>query len=140
MPRRRAIVVAPSFSSWLNRCTSAALMIGWRLLYTPRALAAAMPSSRRSRRKLVSNSANTPSRSRNALPAAVAVSTGCSVAFSLAPFAFQLVHDVLQVLHRSGEPVDASDHQCVAVIQEIEQHLELGAPVAAPCRRPSRRK
>ena len=38
----------------------------------------AIPSNCRSRRKLVSNSANTPSMSRKALPAAVPVSTGCS--------------------------------------------------------------
>src|SRR5215218_3981152 len=42
----------------------------------PRALAAWMPSSWRSRRRLVSNSVNTPSMSRNALPAAVLVSMG----------------------------------------------------------------
>src|SRR6266478_2010649 len=46
-----------------------------------------MPSSWRSRRKLVSNSANTPSISRKHLPAAVPVSIGCSVAFSAAPLA-----------------------------------------------------
>ena len=48
---------------------------------------AAMPSICRSRRRLVSNSANTPSMSRNALPAAVEVSIGCSVALSAAPLA-----------------------------------------------------
>jgi hypothetical protein len=39
--------------------------------------------------------------SRNAFPAAVPVSTGCSVAFSATPRAFQLVHDVLEVLQRT---------------------------------------
>jgi hypothetical protein len=46
------------------------------------------PSNWRSLHKLVSNSANTPSMSRNALPAAVPVSIGCSVALSLIPLAF----------------------------------------------------
>jgi hypothetical protein len=42
-----------------------------------------MPSICRSRRKLFSNSAKTPNIDKNALPAAVLVSIGCSVAFSL---------------------------------------------------------
>jgi hypothetical protein len=58
---------------------------GLRPLYTPRALAAAIPSICRSRRRLVSNSAKTPSMSRKALPAAVLVSIGCSVTFSVTP-------------------------------------------------------
>src|SRR5262249_17922698 len=41
---------------------------------------------------LVSNSANTPSMSRNAFPAAVLVSMGCSVAFKVAP-----PHDVPEI-------------------------------------------
>jgi hypothetical protein len=52
-------------------------LLGWWAL--------AMPSSWRSRRKLVSNSANTPTMSRKHLPAAVPVSIGCSVALSDAP-------------------------------------------------------
>jgi hypothetical protein len=47
----------------------------------PAAFAFAIPSSWRSRRRLVSNSANTPSMSRRHLPAAVLVSIGCSVAW-----------------------------------------------------------
>ena len=43
---------------------------------------------RATRRKFVSNSANTPSMSKNALPAAVEVLMGCSVALSATPFAF----------------------------------------------------
>jgi hypothetical protein len=48
--------------------------------------------------------------SRIALPAAVPVSRGCSVAQGDA-LPFQLVHDVLQILHGPGEPVDAGDGQ-----------------------------
>jgi len=48
----------------------------------------------------------------------------------LGPLCLQLVHDVLQVFERPGEPVDARDHQGVALAQEIEQHLQFGAPVA----------
>jgi hypothetical protein len=59
-------------------------------LYTPAALALAMPSSWRSRRRFVSNSANTPRMSRKHLLAAVLLSTGCSVAFSEAPFALKV--------------------------------------------------
>jgi hypothetical protein len=50
-----------------------------RPLQTPAALALAIPSSWRSRRRLVSNSAKTPRMSRKHLPAAVPVSIGCSV-------------------------------------------------------------
>ena len=91
-----------------------------------------IPSSCRSRRRLVSNSANTPSMSRNALPAAVPVSTGCSVARRATPFCLQLVDDVLQVLQRAREPIDARDHQRVAAAARIR---------AAACSsvRPSRR-
>ena len=45
-----------------------------------------MPSICRSRRKSFSNSAKTPSIDKNALPAAVLVSMGCSVAFKWTPF------------------------------------------------------
>src|SRR5271166_51026 len=65
---------------------TAASIFGLRPLYTPRAFAAAIPSAWRSFRKLVSNSANTPSISRKALPAAVPVSIGCSVARNAARF------------------------------------------------------
>src|ERR1700721_3985153 len=44
-------------------------MDGFRPLYTPAALALAIPSSWRSRRRFVSNSANTPSISRKHWPA-----------------------------------------------------------------------
>jgi hypothetical protein len=47
----------------------------------------AIPSSWRSLRRAVSNSAKTLSMSKNALPAGVLVSIGCSVAFRLAPLA-----------------------------------------------------
>jgi len=43
----------------------------------------------------------------------------------------QLVHDVLEVLQRAREAVDAGDHQRVAGLHEVEQHLQLGPPVAA---------
>jgi hypothetical protein len=36
------------------------------------------------------------------------------------------VDDVLQVLHRSREPVDARNDQRVALAQEVEQNLQLG--------------
>src|SRR6516165_10683953 len=48
-----------------------------------------MPSSWRSLRRLVSNSANTPSISRKHLPAAVEVSIGCSRARSATPLALR---------------------------------------------------
>jgi hypothetical protein len=44
------------------------------------------------------------------------------------------VDDVLQVLHRSGEPVDARHHQRVAGTQEVEQDLQLGARAALGAR------
>jgi hypothetical protein len=48
--------------------------------------------------------------SRKHLPAAVAVSIGCSVARNATPFGSQLPHDVLQVADRAGYAVDARDH------------------------------
>jgi hypothetical protein len=68
--------------------------------HLPLAFAFAMPSSCRSRRRLVSNSANTPSMSRKHLPAAVPVSIGCSVAFRTAPRA----RTVRQVLIDGAHP------------------------------------
>ena len=64
------------------------------------------------------------------MPAAVPVSTGCSVAQSYT-LPFQLMHDVLQVFHRPGEPVDAGDDQGVAGLHEVEQHLQLSPAIAA---------
>src|SRR5207245_920471 len=63
-------------------------MDGLRPRYTPRALAAAIPSCWRSRRRLVSNSANTPNMSRKAFPVALWVLIGCSVARRVTPRAF----------------------------------------------------
>jgi len=40
-------------------------------------------------------------------------------------------YDVLQVLHRARQPVDAGDYERVALTQELEQPLQLGAVVAA---------
>ena len=42
----------------------------------------------------------------------------------------QLVHDVLEVLQRTRQAVDAGDHERVAGAQEIEQQLQFGAAVA----------
>jgi len=95
-----------------------------RIVYTPRSLAALIPSNWRPRRRLVSNSANTPRMSRNAFPAAAPVSTGCSVAFKATPLGLELVHDVLEVLERTRETIDASDDRRVAGAQEVEQHLQ----------------
>jgi hypothetical protein len=66
-------------SAWSLR-TSLGSIVGLRPLYTPFSLAAWLPSIGRSRLRLVPNSAKTPSMSRKASPAAVAVSAGCSVA------------------------------------------------------------
>jgi hypothetical protein len=41
----------------------------------------------------------------------------------------QLMHDVLQVLHGPGEPVDAGDDQGIAGLHEVEQRLQLGPAV-----------
>jgi hypothetical protein len=79
-----AISDAPSPCAFMAFTWAASIEAG-RPLYTPAALAFAIPSSWRSRRRFVSNSANTPSMSRKHLPAAVLVSIGCSVAFNEAP-------------------------------------------------------
>jgi hypothetical protein len=68
--------------------------------------------------------------SRNALPAALPVSTGCSVAFQGDTSGLELVHDVLEVLERAGQTVDASNNERVAGTQKVEQHLQLGAAIA----------
>jgi hypothetical protein len=41
------------------------------------------------------------------------------------------VHDVLQLLDRAGEAIDVGDDQDVAGVQEVQEGLQLGAPVAA---------
>jgi hypothetical protein len=65
--------------------------------------------------------------SRNALPAAVLVSIGCSVARRLAPSALRARNDVLEVTDRAGEPVDACHDQGVACTDEFEDGGELGS-------------
>ena len=47
------------------------------------------------------------------------------------PFALRLVHDVLEVFQRAGQTIDSGDDERVAGAQKVEQHLELGAAVAA---------
>ncbi len=64
------------------------------------------------------------------MPAAVPVSTGCSVAQCHAA-ALQLVYDVLQVSHRADEAIDAGHNQGVSGLHEVEQHLQLSSPIAA---------
>ena len=60
------------------------------------------------------------------MPAAVLVSIGCSVARRATPRVFSSC----TVLHRAGQAVDACDDQRVTRLHEVEQHLQLGAPVA----------
>ena len=45
-------------------------------------------------------------------------------------FGAQLVDDVLEVSDRAGEAVDPGDHEGVALVQEVEQELQLGAALA----------
>jgi hypothetical protein len=47
----------------------------------------------------------------------------------------ELVHDVLQLLQRARQTIDAGDDERVTGAHEIEQHLQFAAPVAA---RPTR--
>ena len=65
------------------------------------------------------------------MPAAVPVSIGCSVAFKRDAAGLELVHDVLEVLQRARQTVDAGDDEGVAGAQEVEQHLQFAAAVAA---------
>ncbi len=60
IPSRRAMATALSLSTSYKRRSSLASIVGLRPLWTPLSLAAAMPSSCRSRPRLVSSSANTP--------------------------------------------------------------------------------
>ena len=72
----------------IGRQFSYALPVNTRLASLAGAVDLAMPSSYLSRRRLVSNSANIPSISRKALPAALAESMGGSVARSVTPRCF----------------------------------------------------
>ena len=45
--------------------------------------------------------------------------------------ALQRMHDVLQVLHRAGEAINAGHNHGVTGLHEVEQHLQLGSSVAA---------
>jgi hypothetical protein len=63
-------------------------MLAFLPVSTPSALALAIPSNWPFFQKFVSNSANAPSVSKNALPTAVLVLMGCSVALRLTPLAF----------------------------------------------------
>src|SRR6266403_2131548 len=91
-----------------------------------------MPSNCRSLRRFVSNSANTPSMSRKACPAAVPVSIGCSVALRMAPFAFTARTNILKITDAASQPVDPRDHQHVTGVKKILYRLKLGS---AGCRR-----
>jgi len=57
--------------------------------------------------------------SRNALPAAVLVSIGCSVAFRDAPFGPQGPYDILEVADAASKSIDPGDHKSVARSQEV---------------------
>src|SRR5829696_3737662 len=85
-----------------------------------------MDSIWRSRRRLVSSSANTPSMDNSERPTAELVSMGCSVAFSDA-LLFKNAHDDHQIGDRAGDPINARDTERVAFPQEIEQRLKLSA-------------
>ena len=83
-----------------------------------------MPSACSFLRRLVSNSAKTPS----------LADDRAGVDWLLGnlgrPTALQLMDDVLQVLHQAREPVDAGDDQRVAGTQEVEQDLKLSPQLA----------
>lgn len=81
----------------------------------PLIVAALIPSSCRSRRRLVSDWVNTPITSRNALPVAVSVSTACTVALSATPVALSWWAMSCRFF---SEPVDPSDHERVAGLHE----------------------
>jgi hypothetical protein len=70
------------------------------------------------------------------LPAAVLVSIGCSVALRGGALLLHGAYGVLQVTDAAGEPIDARDHQHVALAQEGEQSAKLltasGAGAAPP--------
>jgi hypothetical protein len=66
------------------------------------------------------------------LPAAVLVSISCSVALREAPQPSQ-PDNVLQVSNAPGQPVDAGDHQDVALTEEIQEVRSSSRPaVVAP--------
>ena len=47
------------------------------------------------------------------------------------PLGLELVHDVLKILQRTCQTVNASNNERVAGAQEFEQRLQLGTAVAA---------
>ena len=63
------------------------------------------------------------------MPAAVLVSTGCSVARKAGAAALQRPHDVLKICDRARKPINARDHQHVAFADEIENSGQFGAPL-----------
>ena len=99
IPSRLAMADGLSFSSLCSRRISSGPIFGSRPVYTPRSLAAAIPSICRSRLRLVSNSADTPSMSNEALPAAADVSTGGPERDALA---LELLHEALEAFERAG--------------------------------------
>jgi hypothetical protein len=84
MPSALAISVVPMPCAFISRTLAASIEAGGPCR-RPRPWPWRCPQAGRSRRRLVSNSAKTPSISRKHLPAAVLVSIGCSVAFNDAP-------------------------------------------------------
>ena len=64
--------------------------------------------------------------SKNALPAAVEVSTGCSVAGEMGALVLEGRDNDLEITHRARQTVDARDHQRLAGMDELEDGPELG--------------
>lgn len=119
------MAVAPIFSMVYRRYTTAGSMDGFLPRYTPLAFAAAMPSIWRSRLRLVSNSAKTPSISRKALPAAERVSHWLFCCPERYALLIQGIHNVLQVLNAAGQAIHACHHQRITRAQELQQQLQL---------------
>src|SRR5712692_7357965 len=103
-------------------------MDGLRPRYTPRAFAAAMPSCWRSRRRLVSNSANTPNMSKKAFPVALWVLLGRSegdAAF------LEQIHNVLEVFNAARQAVHPGDHERIPASEKFEQQRQFGPALTA---------
>ncbi len=131
MPSRRAILAGPSFSSSFSRRTSAVSIVGFRPFVHPARLGGGDTL------KLALAAQAGLELGEHAEHVEECLASGGRGVHRLLgrlqrhPLGLQLMHDVLQILHRPGQAIDAGDDQGVALAQEVEQDLQLAPPVAA---------
>ena len=131
MPSRRAIAAGPSFSSWRSRRTSAGIDRRLAALVDAARLGGADPFELPLAAQIGLELGEHAEHVEKGLAGRGAGVDRLLGRLQRDALGLQLVHDVLQVLQRARQAIDAGDDERVAGAQEVEQHLQFAAPVAA---------